>query len=162
MARGRRLRPSQESFVWRIVVTYARICGWSAPKVSEVTSTSQRRSRSNKLAAAARQRPLVRAPTTARVVRHRGSEGQRDGQAVPRLGARRPVARRQAHQHEEGGEQRVDAPRGDAADPRQRRLLIDTLLLSYPGKRYRSAWLGIAVHSAQPVFIGALALTLVV
>lgn len=31
--------------------------------------------------------------------------------------------------------------------------LLDSLILSYPSKRYRSAWLGIAVHSAQSVVI---------
>ena len=31
--------------------------------------------------------------------------------------------------------------------------LMDTFLLSYPSKRYRSAWIGIAVHSAQSVFV---------
>jgi uncharacterized protein len=39
--------------------------------------------------------------------------------------------------------------------------LLDTLILSYPTKRYRSAWIGIAVHSAQSVFIAVLVLTLV-
>jgi membrane protease YdiL (CAAX protease family) len=40
--------------------------------------------------------------------------------------------------------------------------LLDTLILSYPTKRYRSAWVGIAVHSAQSVFIAVVVLTLVV
>jgi membrane protease YdiL (CAAX protease family) len=40
--------------------------------------------------------------------------------------------------------------------------LLDTLILAYPSKRYRSAWIGIAVHSAQSVVIAALVLTLVV
>jgi uncharacterized protein len=40
--------------------------------------------------------------------------------------------------------------------------LLDTFLLSYPTKRYRSAWIGIAVHSAQSVFIIVFVLTLVV
>ena len=40
--------------------------------------------------------------------------------------------------------------------------LLDTFLLAYPTKRYRSAWIGIAVHSAQSVFLGILILTLVV
>jgi membrane protease YdiL (CAAX protease family) len=40
--------------------------------------------------------------------------------------------------------------------------LLDTLILSYPTKRYRSAWIGIAVHSAQSVFIAVILLTLVV
>jgi membrane protease YdiL (CAAX protease family) len=39
--------------------------------------------------------------------------------------------------------------------------LLDTLLLAYPSKRYRSAWIGIAVHSAQSVVILAMTLTLV-
>jgi uncharacterized protein len=39
--------------------------------------------------------------------------------------------------------------------------LLDTFILSYPTKRYRSAWIGIAVHSAQSVFIVILVLTLV-
>ena len=28
------------------------------------------------------------------------------------------------------------------------RILLDSLVLAYPTKRYRSAWIGIAVHSA--------------
>jgi membrane protease YdiL (CAAX protease family) len=40
--------------------------------------------------------------------------------------------------------------------------LLDTLLISYPSKRYQSAWIGIAVHSAQSVFFAVLLLTLVV
>ena len=40
--------------------------------------------------------------------------------------------------------------------------LADTFLLAYPSKRYRSAWLGIAVHSAQSVVFAILVLTLVV
>ena len=39
--------------------------------------------------------------------------------------------------------------------------LLDALLLSYPSKRYRSAWIGVAVHSAQSVFIAVIVLTLV-
>ena len=39
--------------------------------------------------------------------------------------------------------------------------LADAFVLAYPSKRYRSAWIGIAVHSAQSVFIGALVLALV-
>lgn len=35
-------------------------------------------------------------------------------------------------------------------------------ILAYPTKRYRSAWIGIAVHSAQSVVLGILLLTLVV
>jgi membrane protease YdiL (CAAX protease family) len=40
-------------------------------------------------------------------------------------------------------------------------LLIDTFAIAYPSRRYQSAWIGIAVHSAQSVFIGALLLYLV-
>jgi len=40
--------------------------------------------------------------------------------------------------------------------------LLDTFILAYPSKRYRSAWIGIAVHSAQSVVIAVLVLTLVV
>jgi uncharacterized protein len=40
--------------------------------------------------------------------------------------------------------------------------LIDTFILAYPTKRYRSAWIGIAVHSAQSVVLAVLVLTLVV
>ncbi len=40
-------------------------------------------------------------------------------------------------------------------------VLVDTFLLAYPSKRYRSAWIGIAVHSAQTVFILLAALVLV-
>jgi uncharacterized protein len=40
--------------------------------------------------------------------------------------------------------------------------LLDTFILAYPSKRYRSAWIGIAVHSAQSVFFAAIVLTLVV
>jgi membrane protease YdiL (CAAX protease family) len=39
--------------------------------------------------------------------------------------------------------------------------VLDTFILCYPTKRYRSAWIGIAVHSAQSVFIVILLLTLV-
>lgn len=39
--------------------------------------------------------------------------------------------------------------------------LVDTFLLAYPTKRYRSAWIGIAVHSAQSVVLAVLILTLV-
>lgn len=39
--------------------------------------------------------------------------------------------------------------------------LLDTFILSYPSKRYRSALIGIAVHSAQSVVILALVLSLV-
>jgi membrane protease YdiL (CAAX protease family) len=40
--------------------------------------------------------------------------------------------------------------------------LFDTFILAYPSKRYRSAWIGIAVHSAQSVVLAVLVLTLVV
>jgi membrane protease YdiL (CAAX protease family) len=40
-------------------------------------------------------------------------------------------------------------------------LLIDTFAISYPSKRYQSAWIGIAVHSVQSVFVGAIVLALV-
>jgi membrane protease YdiL (CAAX protease family) len=39
--------------------------------------------------------------------------------------------------------------------------LLDTFILAYPSKRYRSALVGIAVHSAQSVFFFALVLALV-
>jgi uncharacterized protein len=39
--------------------------------------------------------------------------------------------------------------------------LLDAFLLAYPTKRYRSAWIGIAVHSSQSVFVAILVLTLV-
>lgn len=39
--------------------------------------------------------------------------------------------------------------------------LLDAFILSYPSKRYRSALIGIAVHSAQSIVILALVLTLV-
>ena len=40
-------------------------------------------------------------------------------------------------------------------------LLADTFLLAYPSRRYRSALIGIAVHSAQSVLLAALVLALV-
>ena len=40
--------------------------------------------------------------------------------------------------------------------------LLDTFILAYPSKRYRSAWIGIAVHSAQSVVVTAVVLSLVV
>jgi len=40
--------------------------------------------------------------------------------------------------------------------------LADAVVLAYPTKRYRSAWIGIAVHSAQSVVIVIVVLTLVV
>jgi membrane protease YdiL (CAAX protease family) len=39
--------------------------------------------------------------------------------------------------------------------------LLDTFILAYPTKRYRSAWIGIAVHSVQTVFVTLLVLALV-
>jgi len=39
-------------------------------------------------------------------------------------------------------------------------VLVDTFALAYPSKRYRSAMIGIAVHSAQSVFFLALVLSL--
>ena len=40
--------------------------------------------------------------------------------------------------------------------------LLDMFLIAYPSKRYGSAWIGIAVHSAQSVVLAILVLTLVV
>jgi len=40
-------------------------------------------------------------------------------------------------------------------------LLFDTFALAYPSKRYQSAWIGIAVHSAQSVVLAAVILALV-
>jgi membrane protease YdiL (CAAX protease family) len=40
-------------------------------------------------------------------------------------------------------------------------LLFDMFAMAYPTKRYRSAWIGIAVHSAQSVFLTAVILALV-
>jgi membrane protease YdiL (CAAX protease family) len=40
--------------------------------------------------------------------------------------------------------------------------LLDTFTVAYPTKRYRSAWIGIAVHSSQSVFFAAILLTLVI
>lgn len=39
--------------------------------------------------------------------------------------------------------------------------LLDTFILAYPAKRYRSAWIGIAVHSSQSVVFGVLVLVIV-
>jgi membrane protease YdiL (CAAX protease family) len=39
--------------------------------------------------------------------------------------------------------------------------LLDTFIVSYPTKRYRSAWIGIAVHSAQSLFFAVLVFLLV-
>jgi membrane protease YdiL (CAAX protease family) len=40
-------------------------------------------------------------------------------------------------------------------------LLIDTFAIAYPSRRYQSAWIGIAVHSAQSVFFAVVILMLV-
>lgn len=40
-------------------------------------------------------------------------------------------------------------------------VLVDTFAIAYPAKRYQSAWIGIAVHSAQSVFFTAIILALV-
>jgi hypothetical protein len=40
-------------------------------------------------------------------------------------------------------------------------LLVDTFALAYPSRRYRSALIGIIVHSSQSVFALALVLLLV-
>jgi len=40
-------------------------------------------------------------------------------------------------------------------------LLVDTFAIAYPARRYQSAWVGIAVHSGQTVFVAAIVLTLV-
>jgi CAAX protease family protein len=40
-------------------------------------------------------------------------------------------------------------------------LLVDTFVLSYPSRRYRSALIGIIVHSSQSVVFLALTLPLV-
>ncbi|MGH3923866.1 MAG: hypothetical protein ACRDTT_13515 [Pseudonocardiaceae bacterium] len=40
-------------------------------------------------------------------------------------------------------------------------LVANTFLFSYPTKRYRSAWIGIAVHSAQSVVLAVIVLMLV-
>jgi membrane protease YdiL (CAAX protease family) len=39
--------------------------------------------------------------------------------------------------------------------------LLDSFIYAYPTKRYRSAWIGIAVHSASSVFFAIVLLTLV-
>ena len=39
--------------------------------------------------------------------------------------------------------------------------LIESFLLAYPTMRYRSAWIGIAVHSAQSVFFAVVLLMIV-
>ena len=40
--------------------------------------------------------------------------------------------------------------------------LLDMFFIAYPTKRFRSAWIGIAVHSAQSVVLAILILTLVI
>ena len=40
--------------------------------------------------------------------------------------------------------------------------LLDMFTIAYPSKRYRSAWIGIAVHSVQSIVLAILVLTLVV
>ena len=40
--------------------------------------------------------------------------------------------------------------------------IVDAFVVAYPTKRFRSAWIGIAVHSAQSVVFAVLVLTLVV
>jgi CAAX protease family protein len=40
--------------------------------------------------------------------------------------------------------------------------LLDTFIVSYPAKRYRSAWIGIVVHSAQSVVFAIIVFTYVV
>jgi hypothetical protein len=39
--------------------------------------------------------------------------------------------------------------------------MLDAAILAYPTKRYRSAWMGIAVHSGQTVVFTAMALGIV-
>ena len=39
--------------------------------------------------------------------------------------------------------------------------MVDAFVLAYPTKRYRSAWIGIAVHSAQSAVFAAIGLALV-
>jgi uncharacterized protein len=41
-------------------------------------------------------------------------------------------------------------------------LIGDTLIVSYPAKRYPSAWIGIIVHSGQSVVLAIIVLTLVI
>jgi membrane protease YdiL (CAAX protease family) len=40
--------------------------------------------------------------------------------------------------------------------------LLDTFIISYPAKRYRSAWIGIVVHSVQSAVLAVVVLTLVI
>lgn len=42
------------------------------------------------------------------------------------------------------------------------RILVDAFVLSYPTRRYQSAWIGIAVHSTQSIFLALVVLTLVI
>jgi uncharacterized protein len=39
--------------------------------------------------------------------------------------------------------------------------LVDTFVIAGPSKRYRSAWIGIAVHSAQTVLFAVVLFALV-
>jgi membrane protease YdiL (CAAX protease family) len=39
--------------------------------------------------------------------------------------------------------------------------ILAGLLMAYPTKRWRSAWMGIIIHSTQSVFLAAVTLTLV-
>jgi uncharacterized protein len=39
--------------------------------------------------------------------------------------------------------------------------LVDIIALSYPSRRFQSAWMGIILHSAQSVFVIIVVLTLV-
>ena len=39
--------------------------------------------------------------------------------------------------------------------------LVDTFIIAYPTKRYRSAWIGIAIHSSQSIFFAIIGLSLV-
>jgi len=39
--------------------------------------------------------------------------------------------------------------------------LLDTFIIAYPSKRYRSAWIGIAIHSSQSIFFAIVGLSLV-
>jgi hypothetical protein len=58
----------------------------------------------------------------------------------------------------------ADEKRDDSAITRQplpATLLFDTFAIAYPSKRYQSAWIGIAVHSAQSLFFGLILLALV-
>jgi membrane protease YdiL (CAAX protease family) len=39
--------------------------------------------------------------------------------------------------------------------------MLDGMAMSYPSRRWRSVWMGVAVHSSQSLFLLALLLTLV-